>query len=189
MTYDQIVQAVVVRSNRPDLLAEIELAIRTAVSNYHSMDLFWRDNKTVIVASTNGASSELKINIDPAKRVRTIKEIYPEHCPKDTLLPYNVESNTKDYYRLAGNVLTIKYAKGAQRFILSYFESPLLYPKPDTWLFQLYPTQVINAALLELYLDQRDTSQADRYRVLVGRTREERGTCKHDIWTDQCSQS
>lgn len=189
MTYDQIKKAVIVKSNRPDLSKEIDIAIALALSNYHTMDFFWRDKKSVILHKTNLNSNTFTIQLSSYRRVRAVQNLCVEGRLRDTIPPLDLNLKQQNYYQLNSDSITVTSSYAANKFVLTYYQTPELAPIPKSWLMDLYPMQVVDSALLNLYLDQRDISQADRYRVIVGAAREARGSHMHQIWTDQLNQN
>jgi hypothetical protein len=153
------------------------------------MAFLWRDEKSVILQKTNSSTSQFTVPLNPTRRVRAIKHLYPEGCHDLSIPQIEIGKKQSSYYIHSPESITIKSAREGNKFVLVYYQTPELSPVPKSWIMDMYPMQVIDAALLNLYLDQRDTSQADRYRVIVGRAREDRGTHMYNIWTDQLQQN
>src|SRR4051812_3068676 len=75
--FDSLLASVIVLTNRPDLEAETELALRTATTSAHHSDFYARDLSTQLVQLPNASySTQLDIsNLFP--RMRGVDSIRP----------------------------------------------------------------------------------------------------------------
>jgi hypothetical protein len=155
------------------------------------MAFFWRDEKTVLLQKTDPSAGSFTIELTASRRVRAIKDLYPEGNPTVQIPKLFVDEKIKQkhYYVLNSSSISIFSSTPNNKYVLTYYQTPELSPIPKSWLMDMYPMEVIDGALLNLYLDQRDSSQADRYRVIVGRAKEDKGTHMWTIWTDQLQQN
>jgi hypothetical protein len=194
-TFRQIVNKVITITNRPDLLAEIELAVRQAVLSYHHLDTFWRDQLTGIISVSTGASAKHNIDISRFEGLRAIASVRPyyshnDSCGKPLEKLSRLGARQTDYWFLQGNQLVIKSSTPSHQFQFSYWKNPTIAPEAafSSWVADLYPDAVEDSACAKVFEMMRDSNEADRYRNRVGKRADGAGPATghcHRILTEQ----
>ena len=193
----QLREKIIKQSNRPDLIAEIEIAIDQAVTFYHHLDFFWRDLVDGFINVTSGRKAEYIVPLSTFQRLRNVKGISPYHSLKDCcgapLKPITDLDQCKcelNWYMLIGSNLKFATNSQATQFQLSYYQNPKLYPREEfsSWVVDLYEAYVIDASLMYLFAAIRDGSMSQLYERRVGERVPLTGYCRI-IVTDQLEQS
>lgn len=179
--FKELVDKVIVLSNRPDVREEIKIAIRDATLAIHHLDFFWRDIRTGLV-NASGTVNRLEVPLSNFARLRSMKSVapYKESCCLEPLKPNASIDYCKcnsNWWRLSGSNLVISSNQRTNQFEISYYSNPIVAPDElySSWAADLYPEIVVNWALMLLFEALRDSSIADRYRVKVGSREPPRG--------------
>lgn len=175
-SFRQLVSNTVTVTNRPDLLAETELAVRQAVLSYHHLDFFWRDKTTGIISVSTGGRARHAIPLTKFQGFRAAESIVPYYagtdtCAKPLAKATRMGQHTANYWLLAGNELIIHSATLTHQFQFTYWQNPTLMPEAafSSWVADLYPDAVEDAACAKVFEMVRDPGVADRYRARVGK--------------------
>lgn len=174
--FRQLVDQVVVVTNRPDLLAEIELSIKQSILFYHHLDFFWRDKMVGIINVTTGQNARHEIPLTRFPRMRAPTEIAPyfarrECCGKPLKRMTRLGECECEWWMLTPNSLIIRSATPTHQFQFTYWQNPVLAPEAEfhSWVADLYEDAVVDAACAKMFEMARDPSTADRYRARVGK--------------------
>jgi hypothetical protein len=192
-TFRQLVTDVIKVTNRPDLLAETELAIKGALLAYHHLDFFWRDRAQVILNVTSSNKTRIEIPLERCTDMRSPQEVAPyyadsECCGTPLARLHRIGEHQCNYWMLTPSSLIINSATPTHQFRFSYWRNPDLQEATfNSWVADIYPDAVIDAACAKLFEMVRDNTTADRYRARVGNTGAI-GTHCHRILSDQLEQ-
>lgn len=174
--FSTLVTNVITVTNRPDLLAETELAVRQAVLSYHHLDFFWRDKVTGIISVSTGANARHTIPLNRFAEFRAAAGVSPYYSSNDTCgKPLSKGTRLgefhEDYWMLAGDSLVIRSSAATHQFQLIYWKNPTLAPAAafSSWVADIYPGAVEDAACAKVFEMIRDSATADRYRARVGK--------------------
>lgn len=173
--FRNLVRDVITVTNRPNFLAETELAIRQACLSYHHLDFFWRDKVTGIINATSTALGRVKAELTDFERMRAVAEIAPyfpddESCGKPLKQLTKLGEKQTDYWLTTHRELIIHSSSPTKMFQLTYYENPKLLPENEfsSWIAELYPTAVVDSACARVFDMAGNSTQADRYRAKVG---------------------
>lgn len=149
--YTDIRDGVIVWTNRPDLVAETDAAIRQALRSAHRAALFWRDLETVPL-TLQPLDQVQQIDLTAAapgfKQMAYVK-------PTGLDLHYNpvdigdlfddYKSYKTDVYYGMGNYLMIRAASPVADITLSYYKYPLTSPiaSISSWIAEFHQDLVI----------------------------------------------
>lgn len=175
-TFRQLVNNVITVTNRPDLLAETELAVRQVILYYHHLDSFWRDKLTGVISVSTGRAARHEVPISRFEGFRNAHSVAPYFAGNDTCAAplkrmERMGQHESEYWFLAGKTLVIKSATPTHQFQFTYWKNPTVAPEAafDSWVADLYPDAVEDAACAKLFEMIRDSNEADRYRARVGK--------------------
>jgi hypothetical protein len=141
MLFVDIVASVVTVTNRPDLVAETQLAVRRATARLHGCEYFPRDLTTAVVSAA-GYSGSIDVTSAPISRYRAAKylreslatptgqERYLTKIEPDSLVDSYGRSQL-NYWWEAGNVLNwslgVSLGSGGtalSSLVLGYYQNP-----------------------------------------------------------------
>lgn len=169
--YDQMVADIVEYTARPDQQAEIEIAMRTATTNAHLTDAYFRDRITTQVQLPNSAN-QFAIDIPTMlPGLRGLIDIRPIDMNQNllyldgyTTAPHIEIVEAGDIYDpdygnvrpniayVSGTNLTIRYPMSVGGFVVEYLRSPQTRRELYTsWIAQEVPAIIIFWAAAILY--------------------------------------
>lgn len=172
--FEALVQEVFQLTNRPDLRAETESAIKQAILNYHHLDFFWRDKTMGVINVTSGVKARHEINLAQFTGLRAIASVSPyysdDQCGLKLIQNRSLGATASEYWQLLGDKLVISSRTPTNKFALEYWQNPVLSPTANinSWVVDLYRDAVLDAALAKIFETIRDPAAADRYRARVG---------------------
>lgn len=183
-------------SNRPDLIAELEIAIDQAVTFYHHLDFFWRDLVEGMINVTSGRKAEYIVPLTTFPRLRAVKGVSPYNTQRDCcgaplklLKSFDECKCELNWYMQMGANLKFSTNSGATQFKLAFYQNPKLLPREEfsSWVVDLYESCVIDAALMFFFKAIRDFTASREYERVVGSRVPLTGYCR-EIVTDQLEQ-
>lgn len=180
--YDDILTNIIVLTNRPDLEAETELALKTATLSVHHAEMFPRDMATQLVQLPNG-SYQTQLSI-PAlfPRFRSIVAMQPTDVNFNVLTQkeYDIEViEFEDIYDedgvirnnvayVAGSSLNVRTRALAYGYNVSWMTSPSVNRNQyDSWIAQLYPAAVIYWGASIVLTTNGNEDKANKYMKMV----------------------
>lgn len=156
--YDSMVQDVITLTARPDLEAEVELAMRTATNSAHLTDAYARDYQMLPVQLPN-ASYQTSLDIPTLfPRLRGLASIQPldvNNLPiqspgnsievielGDIYDDFGAVKNNVAY--LAGDKLNIRSSVNSNGYLIGWFSAPNTRRENySSWIAQLYPDVIL----------------------------------------------
>lgn len=180
MTFTELLAEVYTLTNRPDLVAETKLAVKSSTLKLHQSDFYSKDifelsvdlgvatNKYVysydyIVAISNFRTlkylRKLDSNLQPA-------EFFTVITPEETLDSYNVTRSDVCY--VAGRVLEIRSSTTFNKMILGAYVFPIV-TEPDysSWIADRYPYAIVFDAARTVFKTIGYDEQASAYEKLI----------------------
>jgi hypothetical protein len=141
--YTDVQAGVFAWTNRPEMTAETDIAIRKSVRAAHKAGTFWRDLVTVnlINQPTDQTQSiDLTANAPNFRQMALVK-------PTGVDLQYNPIGIREllDIYYVVGNTLNIRANAPTSSISLTYYRMPVLNPISglDSWIADLYQDLII----------------------------------------------
>jgi hypothetical protein len=186
--YDGIVEDVVSLTNRPDLAAEIAIAVRTATLSVHSCAAFPRDLVTQLVKIPNPS---FQFSIDAQSqfpRMRGLSSVRPldeQFNPVDTTQIEVVEIGDvfdpvygfvkNNVAFLSGTNVNIKTDIASYGALVTYFQLPLIRREQyNSWIAQMAPDAIVMvAASLAFSTTGNEEKAASYMRTFEARLRPE----------------
>lgn len=179
--YDKLLADILTLTNRPDLEAETELALRTATINAHHSDFYNRDHRTQLVQLPNPSyNSALDIqNLFPRFRgLETVQLLdvnyIPINDPEIEIIEigdildseYRFVKNNVAY--VAGTTLNIRSNINSYGYSVGWYSSPQTRREEyNSWIAQLYdPVIVFWGAAIVLGTNGNE-EKANRYGKMV----------------------
>lgn len=173
--FEALVQEIFQLSNRPDLRAETESAIRQAVLGYHHLDFFWRDKTVGVINVTSGARVRHEIPLSTFGNLRGIAAISPYDGAHDSVgkplaKQVTLGQHRCEYWQLMGDKLVIVTNQRTHQFAVDHWVNPVLAPadKFHSWVVDLYREAVIDATLAKIFTITGHVQLADRHAARVG---------------------
>ena len=182
--YDQMVEDVVVLTNRPDLAAEIAIAVRTATLSIHMRAAFPRDVAVQLVKLPNASyvtSLDVQVLLPRIRGVSSLRVCDVNYDPLETPIInivemgdiYDPEYKTlrNDVAYLAGTALNIRSSISTYGYLIEYFQVPLLRREQyNSWIAQLAPDAIMYTAAATVLATSGDEDKAAAYNKLVTTT-------------------
>lgn len=150
-TYTDIRDAVITWTNRPDLAAETDAAIKNAVRAAHRVNTFYKDLKEVPV--TDLPTDQLQ-QIDMSavaadcRKVFAVRptgtDLYYTGCSSDDILDDYGLPKVDVYYGL-GNYLVVRASAPVSEITITYYKKPTIEPisSLDSWIATEFPDLII----------------------------------------------
>lgn len=193
MTFDELVQETLVIVKRPDLLGQIERAVRAAVLKIHSKDFFYRDLVETGIQFTSPAP---KIHFEPKliyPRFRKPKYVRNWHYDETDLISYGhagifldavAPGNLIDYFGfdktnvfyMAGNLLQLRSHSDISHILFGFFQYPDTTDAGfSSWIADEQPEAIYREAARAVFkgigFDEQSAEQnalaAEQYQILT----------------------
>lgn len=158
--YSSIYDDIIALTARPDLVAETELALRSATRSIHNRAHFPRDAVTALVKLPNPAyqvAIDIQVTFPRFRAASTVRaldvEFNPMQQPEIELVEmgdiydpiYRILRNDIAYQ--AGTTLNVRSSVAASGYLVEYFASPSVAPEEyNSWIAQLAPDSIIYQA-------------------------------------------
>ena len=172
-----IISEVVQLTKRPDLETTlIPTAIKKATLKEHAADDYPRDFRSVTLAT---GSTELKFSVDISsalrlRRIHLVQEyninanahidtIRFEKQPVDNIFD-NYNAEIYNYYYQVGMVLNLRAIRAVEQLQLFYYQYPDVYTDYSSWIADVYPFAIIEAAASEVFKSTGKDDEAATYR-------------------------
>lgn len=175
--FKKIYDAVVVKTNRPNLIRETKDGIKEATLDFHQRGRFIKDMRQARLTSTNGGQLEYNFQIPENRRIRSILAVQAVRSDgklsnKLKQLDLFSEPGCGNIgYTWAGNSLKIFLPSPATTFALTYLEFPdLSEDLYDSWIAKTYPQMIVAAATVKVMVPAGMIEQANYYQALIGAT-------------------
>ena len=179
MDFNELLNEVYSLTNRPDLVTETTLAVKSATLKAHSIDFFSKDiHETLITAeSLDYIHSIDYISIIPNFRALKYLRKYDKAneevggfieviTPEEVLDSYGVDRTDVCY--VAGRVLEIRSSTEIDALIMGCYVFPIVTTAGySSWIAELYPYAIIIEAARIVFSTVGDGEQASSYRTLV----------------------
>ncbi len=136
-TYDAVVADVISITNRPDLVAETEIAVRAATLSCHSFGMYPRDLNTQLIKITEPAYIQSLDTTTLMPRIRGLSSVFLSDINDDPMTYPEIEvtdiNDIRDpEYRtmknniayLAGTVVHIRSEVQTYGYLVSYYQYP-----------------------------------------------------------------
>lgn len=184
MNFGELCQAVFVITNRPELLAETQLAIQKATLKFHMLDFWKRDRFEKTLPFTAASSVQIDISaqferfrkfgtlapFDPVGlkilpcydqvtgNARGLKEIEPDR------LFDNYSTDRVDVFYMSGTGLNIRFASGQSAIYASWYKYPLVAPNNfNSWIADMYWPIIVEQAAGEILIALGQIEDANRF--------------------------
>lgn len=175
--YDGIVNDVVTLTNRPDLAAEIAIAVRTATLSVHSDAAYPRD---LVAAAVQIPNPSYQFSIDAQSQFPRLRGLSTVRLLDDNFTPVEFPEveiielgDIRDaiYHELktdvcyiAGTSVNVKTSVPASGILLEYFQLPLIRREQyNSWIAQLAPDAIVYSAASILYSTNGNEEKAASY--------------------------
>lgn len=178
--FDSIYNDVVALTNRPDLSAETEIAVRTATLSIHHRASFLRDLVTKPVQLPNSAYNvtlDIQVLLERCRGVSSIIPLGSDFAVVDHKIDlveigdiYDPEYGTmkNDIAYMAGTGLNVRCSLPCYGFVVSYYQSPsTIRESYNSWIAQLAPASIIYTAAAIVLTTNGNEEKAKSYREQV----------------------
>lgn len=175
MNLQELVEAVVANTNRPDLINETREAIKRATLKMHTVDNFSRDLQLATINVRNpGYTAEIDLGHFP--QFRRIAKIFTRCGSRLTpmmaaQLFSHERLNCDDYYYLRGTVLVVKTSRTVTGFNIDYLTYPLVNPleQYNSWIANsVHQYAIVDEATVAIAASIGDNNMAQQFRAFVG---------------------
>lgn len=176
--FSQLVKNTKIRTSRPELQEQIQLAVQDATKFCHMMDFWQRDSFEKLVQvnsaisfwqfSTSGQFDrfrkiryikkfDLDLSLPKEGEDHKLKEIGPDHL-------FDIYNRVKkNIFYLAGDNLQIRLSTTEQALIICYYQAPLVDAAHyNSWIAELYSVAITDLAASRIFRDVGQTEDADR---------------------------
>lgn len=145
---DDLVDDVVVWTNRPKLVSETQLALRNAIRAAHRLGKFWRDVVTTTVIPVDSQIQSINLT-DTCPNMRQLK--YVKNVDTDFAFTEIDASDLLDHdgfrkdgvYWAMGNALSVRLNSSTSALEIAYYQQPATNPPVLDWLLDQYRDVVI----------------------------------------------
>ena len=173
---NNLVTRVHVATNRPHLQDEAVAAVIDATLWYHMLGMFPRDYKEQLFALIAGPKYEHAIDVaSNIPRLRKIAAVatYSQECGRIKKPLKEVKSLRRlncNEYRVSGGTVQIHSCCPEKAFRIGTYAYPdLSTDSYNSWVAEMYPGFIVDAACLRMYEHLKDTSAVQMYSARVGR--------------------
>lgn len=176
--FTALVDDVYTITNRPDLVAETSLAVRTATLKLHQSEFYPRDLvESHVVFDTPDYFQVLAYkSLFPGFRALSYARKYEGGeptgildviTPTNTLDSYGISKENVCY--LAGEVIQIRSNTEFSEMLLGYYNNPVTLPDDySSWISDLYPFAIITEAASTVFKMIGKDEETAMYRQLAG---------------------
>lgn len=166
MNFAELQAEVFVITNRPDLVADTQLAIRKATTKLHSIDTFPKDlQETQLIIPVPAANVQIDTNAN-FPRMRSIayirdattltatalrNKIFEQISPRALMDEYQMEK-TNCWY-LGGQVINLKSSTTVSALLVGYYANPVITPVGSfsSWIAVEQPYSIIEEAAATIF--------------------------------------
>lgn len=174
MDYKEILQAVIVNTNRPELLAETEQAIRRATLKMHNLDYFLADLSEGKMAITPSLKPRIDLSVF-GTRFRKFAALHSSNSgevsePLEVLepSPFTGNSNKAGYYSLGGS-LVLQNCGLVDSIVFQFYSNPVVEAgRYDSWIATKHPYAIIDEASKNVFMSVGNAEKANYFAMLVG---------------------
>ena len=182
--YDAMTADVITLTNRPDLVAETALAVRTATLSIHTRAAFPRDVQTELVKLTNSVylvALDAQVLLPRLRGLSTVRacdvSYVPLEQPRIEIVElgdiYDPEYHTlkNNIAYLAGTAVNIRCSVPSYGFLIEYLGLPLMRREQyNSWIAQLAPESIVYMAAATVLSTNGDLDKSKKFFDLVNMT-------------------
>lgn len=176
MNFGELCQDVITITNRPDLISEIQLAVRIATSKFHMIDFWMRDRAERILIFPQ---SDTRFTVDllvtfanwrkfsyirPYDQVSAnpINKFINEISPSAIFDEYSQQKT--DIFYVAGNLMNMKCKESQNAFLIGWFKYPnVQISSYASWIADMYPAIIVEEAAGRIYNSIGQVDEANKY--------------------------
>lgn len=175
MNLQELVQAVISNTNRPDLINETREAIKRATLKMHTVDHFARDLQLATINVRNpGYTAEIDLGHFP--QFRRVAKIFTRCGVRLTpMMAAQLFSHERlscdNYYYLRGNALVVKTSSTITGFNIDYLTYPIVNPLDsyNSWIANsVHEYAIVDEATVAIAAAIGDNNLAQQFRAYVG---------------------
>lgn len=182
MTFDELVTEVYALTNRPDLVAETKLAVKSATLKAHQTDFYSKDlyeTGVEFAASEYIQSLDVYTLISNFRAPSYIRRMEDDGTDTDTeegmieiITPLEVldsyGANRTDVAYMAGRMIEIRSSVEFSTMMLGCYVLPIITENEySSWIAALYPFAIIREAARTVFKTIANDEQAATYEQLV----------------------
>jgi hypothetical protein len=159
MNFGELCDDVITITNRPELVAETQLAVRNATLKFHMIDFFFRDRVEKLLqfsASSTGFQIDIKTEFENWRKFDYIRPYdLNTAAPKNKYIKEVAPSNIFDQFTraktdvcyVAGTSLNMRTADAESAFLCGWFKYPKVTPNNfSSWIAEMYPAIIVEEA-------------------------------------------
>lgn len=180
MTFDEIVAEIYLITNRPDLVADTEAAVKAATLKAHKTDFYSKDIHETGVefeTATFRQSLDYILLIPNLRSLKYFRRVEDENddvgkfldviTPEETLDSYGC--NRSDIAYIAGRVLEIRSSVEFSKALLGAYVYPIVTPKSayTSWVAEQHPYFIIHEAARRIFISVGQLEEAGGQTRLV----------------------
>lgn len=174
MTFQELVDAVVNLTNRPELVEETKHAVQRSTLKMHTIDFFPKD-LTVETFTVNAAFGDISLAHIP--RIRKIHKVLAQSLSGkfEVLQPLQIDkmlgfgAHSIVGYFMAGNKMSFRCRETVYNIQIALYQLPDVQPKTfKSWIADLYPYAIIDDACASILTDTGNLDIAARFLARVG---------------------
>lgn len=173
MNFKELVEAVIVNTNRPELLEETKLAIKRATRKMHNLDFFAYDltEGTVRCDPTNSLRFNLSQFGQNFRKIHSIALLTTHgevHIPKYDGSDF-IPKKGMTTWTIYGTALNVAATQVFNALVVRYYTFPLTTEENyDSWLAHQFPFAIIDEASKDVLSSVGNNERAALFASLVG---------------------
>lgn len=150
-TWDDLQSEVFKLTNRPKLVTETQMALKSAIRAAHRQGKFWRDvtEADIAVAEDTVQVVDLTVSCPRYRQVAYVKVLDEDHyldpAEANDLIDRAVGIMKEDIYWATGTQLNIRCSAPAPVYTIGWYQQPIVTPPEniDSWLLDEYREVVV----------------------------------------------
>lgn len=174
MNFNELLAAVIVNTNRPELLAETAQAIRRAALKMHNLDYFLADLSEGKLAITPSLKPRIGLSLF-GPRFRKFAALHSSNSgevskPLAAIEPSPFTGANKDsgYYLLGGS-LVLQNCGLVDAIVFQFYSNPVVEKDNfDSWIATKHPYAIIDEASKNVLASVGNAEKANYFGALVG---------------------
>jgi hypothetical protein len=175
MTLDELVSSVATITNRPELSAEMLIAVQRATLKMHTIDFFPKDIQ--ILSFPSAPLTNIVVDLPKTARVRKVKAVVGQTPFGRSIQLRSIGFKDfvgfggakKDGFFVQGSRISIVSREPISNALVAYYEFPDTSRETySSWIADLYPFAIIDDACASIYAQLGDLQQAEQFNRRVG---------------------